>query len=174
MDAAKRYSLWLMPPPDVAQAISEVIERLSIAYATSRFAPHLTLLGGITGSEAALRDVAAALTARLEPLPARPLGIGRTDEYYRCLFIEVALNDALLDAHVLAQRFFETYDDRPFMPHISLLYGQLEPDEKERLIPSIELDLPAHFLFERMELFRTGSPPEEWMPLEKFRLGQSQ
>src|SRR5690606_30965655 len=132
-----RYSLWLMPPAAVYDRFARLIDALSRRFGTPRFAPHITLAS--TGAELAgdAPARAAALAAELAPVPVRLLDVAHTDDYFRSLFVRAQRTPALLAAHRLAAARLGTEPAEDFMPHLSLLYGELPRDTKERLIEEI-------------------------------------
>lgn len=156
------FSLWMLPPADVGDRFRSLIADLSRRTGTPAFEPHLTLAGGI---DAATDNAAAArvapLAARLPPLPIRLTEVGTTGEYYRCLFIHAERTPLLQRAHheacaVLAQ------EPGDFMPHLSLIYGEIGAADKARIITDIGTRFDLAFTVERLALYSTAGPPSAW------------
>jgi hypothetical protein len=66
-----RYALWLLPDAMVSDTFDEIIVRLSARYQGPHFAPHVTLLGWVTGSEPQLAEATAQLAQQLRVLHLR-------------------------------------------------------------------------------------------------------
>jgi 2'-5' RNA ligase len=140
--------------------------------ATPVFEPHVTLLGGITGTEAGVLDAARGLAAELPPIPIRFTGADGSDEYFRCLFLTAAADPALVDAHRRARARFARLDEPPYRPHLSLVYGELPPAERDRIGREFGRDLPRRFLARALAAVRTQGPPSAWRPLDRLPLGR--
>lgn len=162
------FSLWMMPPPAVRERFLTLIAELSRRVDTPPFEPHLTLAGIEAATEAAIRPV-AELAARLAPLPVRLTEIGTTSEYFRCLFVRAEHTLALDRAYHTACRALGQAPGE-FMPHLSLIYGELTPAVKERLIAEIGNRFDTAFTVERVALYDTAGPPPGWRCVADFRL----
>jgi len=165
-----RYSLWLMPPAPVYDRFARLIDALSRRFGTPRFAPHITLAS--TGAELAgdAPARAAALAAELAPVPVRLLDVAHTDDYFRSLFVRAQRTPALLAAHRLAAARLGTEPAEDFMPHLSLLYGELPRDTKERLIEEIGRRFDVDFTAAHLVLCLPAGAPQGWRTLGPFAL----
>ncbi len=161
------FSLWMLPPPDVAERFRALIRELSRRMGTPPFEPHLTLLGGIEDASAAAR--VAPLAARLPPLPIRLTEIGTTAEYFRCVFIHAERTPLLQRAH---QQACDMLGQAPgeFTPHLSLIYGKLHATEQARAIAGIGARFDTAFTVERLALYSTAGPPPAWRRVAELGL----
>ena len=163
------FSLWMMPPPAVRDRFRTLIADLARRVDTPPFEPHLTLAGVDAATEAAAVRPVAELAARLAPLPIRLTEIGTTAEYFRCLFVRAERTPALDQAYRAACRALGQAPGG-FMPHLSLIYGELTPVVKERLIAEIGHRFNTTFTVERLALYDTAGPPPDWRCVADFRL----
>lgn len=166
-----RCSLWLLLPREAHARFQALIARLSARLGTPTFEPHITLLGGIGGTEEDLRQRTAALARELAPFEARLLEATGLDEYYRCLFVEVALSRALAAAREAAGRRFDRLLGAGFYPHLSLVYGDLEEGEKEKILDEIGRYFDETVRIEELALYETSVPPPAWRCVARARLG---
>lgn len=174
MTSASRFTLWFILPGDARTRYRALIMRLSAQFGTPAFEPHITLLGGLTGDEEALRRRTRELAAAIGPFEARLLEAKWLDEYYRCLFVEVALSRALLDAHEAARKVFDQRLEGGFYPHLSLVYGDLKAPEKEAIVEEIGGYFDESVRIEELALYDTGGgTPPTWRCVERRRLGES-
>ena len=166
-----RYSLWLTPPPPVYARFARLIAALSRRLGTPRFPPHITLAGAGAEREEDAIARAKALAATLAPVPVRLLDIGYSDAYFRCLFIRAERSPALLAAHRAAARALggEVSDD--FMPHLSLVYGNLPVERKKTLIAEIGRRFDLEFTAAQTTLCLPAGEPDGWRTLGPFPLG---
>ncbi|MDH3309839.1 MAG: 2'-5' RNA ligase family protein [Gammaproteobacteria bacterium] len=169
MRQAPRFSLWLRLPREAHERFQSLIAKLSARLGTPLFEPHITLLGGLSGSEEALRRQTRALAGATAPFEVRLLEVGCLDEYYRCLFVKIALSRALQEVHAVARRFFDQSLDADFTPHLSLVYGNLEEKEKENILDDIGRDFYENLRLEELGLYDTSGPV--WRCVERGRFG---
>jgi 2'-5' RNA ligase len=171
LSTTARYSLWLLLPRPAQERFQALIATLSARLGTPAFEPHITLLGGLTGAEEDLRQRTRALACAIKSFEVRLLEAAWLDEYYRCLFVEVALSRALHAAHEAAGRHFDRRLDAGFYPHLSLVYGNLEEKEKEAILDDIGRYFDESIHIENLALYDTGGQPPVWRCVERRRLG---
>src|SRR5271157_2569029 len=116
--AEERHSLWFMPTGDVCDRLSRILQRLSARYGAPEFSPHVTLLGGCVGPRPELMGKSARVAAALRVFVLRLGEIDFLDEYFRCLFVRVALAEPLRKAHQAARQVFGHGREPAFMPHL--------------------------------------------------------
>jgi 2'-5' RNA ligase len=159
---SSQYSLWLMPSGEVRQRLGATILDLSREYSAPAFSPHVTLAGGILGPA---REVAAKmkdLARRIPPFTVRLTALEGLDEYFRCLFVKVATTHPLMTANKAAREVFNLEKQPAFMPHLSLLYGNLPCSVKERIITSPGGRLDLEFKATALHLYRIKGAPMGW------------
>jgi 2'-5' RNA ligase len=165
------FSLWFLLPREAHERFQALIARLSARLGTPLFEPHITLLGGLTGSGEVLRRQTRALAAAIEPFEVRLREAAGLDEYYRCLFVEISPSRALQDARVAAGHVLDQRLNADFSPHLSLVYGNLEETEKENILDGIGRDFDENLRIEELGLYDTSGPV--WRCVERCRLGAS-
>lgn len=167
---ARGLSLWLMPEVETAERLVAWSQRLAARHGTERFAPHLTLVSAVEQTEPqALRAVRRA-AAGIAPFAVSLGDIQGRNEHFRCLFISVEDDGALRAAHATAARAFGREPDGGFLPHVSLVYGTLAPDEKRAITQEVGDDLHLRFEVRRLHLWRTEGPVADWRELGAFDL----
>lgn len=169
--AGDEYSLWFMPPGELCDELRGIIRRLSARYGAPEFLPHVTLLGGFVGSPRGVIRKSATVAASLRSITIRLGRIGFRDEYFRCLFAHAALTPALRKANLAARHTFGHERERPFMPHLSLLYGEFPRSLKEQVIAEIGPQLDVQFNVRSLHLYRTQNEPMHWQRVARFGLG---
>jgi 2'-5' RNA ligase len=170
--SAPHYALWLLLPPVERARFSDLIRTLGEQHGTPGFEPHITLLGGIAGARSTAVAATAALARRIAPLHIRLAEIGRRDSYYQSLFVHVVPDASLLQAHRLAREKLARRDDAEFLPHLSLVYGDLEPAQKTAIIARLGARLESDFLVEELALigYRKDARPRDWRRVASFAL----
>lgn len=166
-------SLWLIPPGGLAAELSGIIARLSDKFSTPRFQPHVTFISRLSGPADEMRSRTADLAACLPPFDVYLTTLGYTNDYFRALFIAVDQTQPLIEAQATARRVFKQSSDRPYQPHLSLLYGHLPNSIKEALIAEIGRDFRRTFRVTHLYLVSSEGEPAEWHHLGEFPLGPS-
>jgi 2'-5' RNA ligase len=168
MADTEKLSLWLVPGGEVRAGIEGVVRRLARLYGAPVFGPHVTLLGGITAGEGEALEAARALASGLAPFEVRFTGAEYMDEYYRCLYLRAEETAELMEAYEAACGAFGVEHPRPFMPHLSLMYGDYPPSVKEEAIRGLVPGLPEGFMAESVSVYRTAGRPEAWALAGEF------
>jgi len=168
--ARTRYALWLRPEGEVRGRLAETIRKLSRKYATPAFQPHVTLVSGIVAPERQVMAKAAKLAKEIPPLRLHFVGYGWTDEYFRCVFARAAKARAIIEAHRKAKKTFAPARQRPFLPHLSLVYGDLPPRVKKEIIRALGRRVALQFTARRLDLVRIQGGPSEWKTVRSWSL----
>ncbi|MGC8878017.1 MAG: 2'-5' RNA ligase family protein [Anaerolineae bacterium] len=169
-------SLWLIPDEEWRRLLSCIIARLSQQLGTPRFEPHLTLLSGIVMQHKDAANRAVQLASQLGAFEVVVRRLSHRDEFFRALFLEIERTPPLMDARRTACTIFDRERDGAFLPHISLVYGNLPAALKEKIIAqlTLELKLPASFRVYRVDLMGASSrlPPSSWYCVASYVLGK--
>jgi 2'-5' RNA ligase len=158
----QEYSLWLMPSGEIYERLNSLISQLSRKYKTPVFEPHLTLLGGVLGSEADILSKTNQLTSVLQPYRIELSQVEYLAEYFRCLFIKAKETDEVMNANLEARKIFDRQNDTEYMPHLSLMYGDFPPRIKEEIIEEIGKEISVSFDVSLVHLFSTTGEPKDW------------
>jgi 2'-5' RNA ligase len=169
----KTYALWLIPSGEVRQQLARTIRELSHQHSTPDFAPHITLVSSIVGSGREVTARTAQLTKSLRPLRVRLTGLAWRDEYFRCLFVKVARTSPLVRAHHKAREAFGVRGRGTFLPHVSLVYGDLPLATKRKIVLSLGRRFDLQFEVRRIDIVAIEGPPSHWRRLRSFSLGLS-
>ena len=156
------YSLWLEPNGDVAYKLQERIKKLSRKYQTPIFPPHVTLLGSLQASQTELVSLTNTLASSLHPFDLTLTKGGYLDRFYQSLFIHIDKTNKLKEARSLACQLFDQSDADGYMPHLSLLYGELSRNEKERILNIMGREFHISFSAKSIVLMQTEGQPEQW------------
>ena len=164
------YSLWFIPRGPIYRRLSKAIVQLSQAFEKPRFHPHVTLLDGISGPEEIIIAQTVKLADILTPIKVNLSKMSGTDEYFRCLFLQVEQTDNIMKAHQLARKIFNLEQEDTFMPHLSLMYGHYPKDAKKAIIAKIENALLGDFIADHLYLYNTSEAPDTWSQIRAYTL----
>lgn len=167
--AAKGYALWLVPAEPTFSLLAGAIFRLSREHFMPVFEPHITLLGGIVLQEENALAKSASLARILEPFRLELGTIGFLDEYFRSLFVTVVAGPSISKAHRAACRIFAR-QNAPYMPHASLIYGNLPVQIKQRVATGLSSLSGRTFGVRQLTLHRVNGPVRQWKCVKTFDL----
>jgi 2'-5' RNA ligase len=161
----------LVPTGEVRQRLAETILDLSRQYAAPAFEPHVTLAGGIVGPAREVASKIRDLARRIPPFTVRLTEVTGLDEYFRCLFVRVAITHPIMRANKAAREVFHLAKQPPFMPHLSLLYGNLPSSVKERIVASLGRQFELEFEARSLHLYLIRGAPQAWRRVVSFDVG---
>jgi len=157
-----RYALWLAPEEAASTQLQSVIDQLAASYAGPRFAPHMTLLGWVRGEEEELIEKTASLATQLAPIEVKATGFAGAPYYFRCFFAPLESTGPLRQAVGDAAHHFGASAGMDHIPHVSLLYGQIDREEKKKVPQQIGEKVPRRFLLDRLQLIRMSVSVSGW------------
>ena len=150
--------------------LADTIYSLSHEFSSPLFPPHITLLGELSGSEEVLVERSQAVARQIEPFSVELTTIAYLDMYYRALFLQVRQTHSLMNANQIARQAFGIQNDEPYMPHLSLLYGNFPSRAKESIIERLGPRLSCAFEVARIHLHSTYGDTSTWEELGVFPL----
>lgn len=156
------YSLWLMPRGHVADELQTLIADLSRKHMTPTFEPHVTLIGSLNLPKAEAVSKTKELATQVKPFIVTLSEVAYLDQYFRCVFIKAERTTGLMTAHLTARDLFVYQQDDDYMPHLSLVYGDLQRTTKRAIVQHIGVETTIEFLVEELYLYCTDGPPKDW------------
>lgn len=167
-----KHSLWLIPPRGVYTRLEKIISDLSREHQAPIFRPHVTLLASVPGSEKEVIKNAHRFSRLIKPFDVTLTSVDYSDQYFRCLFIRARKSRALMDANLRARGIFGKQSDEKYMPHLSLMYGNFQPEVKESIIEKIGRDFNITFTARCLCVDSEGEDIEGWRVIKEFKLGR--
>lgn len=164
------YSIWLIPTDEIYQKLAEIISQLSDKYSAPNFEPHLTLIGDLRGSEEEIISKTSKLADLLKPFEIKLKKADYLDEYFRCLFIRAEKTRELIQASDVAREIFNRKSDPDYMPHLSLMYGDINPEIKEKILANLGKEFNLSFEIKSIHLFSTTGEVKDWYKVKESPL----
>ena len=159
-----------MPSGELLVRLTEIIDELSRDQPMLRFEPHVTLLGGLVGSQSKLASRTSQLASCIGPYEVRLGTIDCLDEFYRSLFIRVAPTASVLEANQKARLIFQCLQEPEYLPHLSLMYGDFPSSSKEKIIARLGTEIRGRFEARTIHLYSTAGQPRDWYRVREFTL----
>ncbi|KAG8760722.1 hypothetical protein FRC14_002218 [Serendipita sp. 396] len=180
-------SLWLIPSQPLKSQIQTIINEVADAERAPKFEPHMTVVSiPCPSAIPPLQSSLMPVLTRFESLRLafKSLFVGTS------YFISVALllhpTPALVEfqrdiVRALSQELGGEPSDKPFLPHISLYYGNISSEDRERIASAIRdkglLDNDAGLtiggvssnLPDELWVVKTEGPVESWEVIEMIQ-----
>ncbi|KAJ8761911.1 hypothetical protein K2173_006513 [Erythroxylum novogranatense] len=126
------YSVWAVPPEDVASRAKKLMEGLGSEFGGPQFEPHVTVVGAIALTEHDALDKFRSACEGLKAYTATVDRVATGTFFYQCVYLLLHPTSEVVEASDHCSEHFGYKRSTPYMPHLSLLYGDLTDDEKKR------------------------------------------
>ncbi len=161
------YSIWLMPSDSQYRKLSNQISRISQKHQTPSFEPHLTLLENIQENKQNLKNF-STLSKQMKPLKLKLKELKHKPQPRNmCLYSLVKLNKQLSQCYNVARCLFKK-ERKDYIPHLSMAYGNLPKQTKEKLIK--ELDIDKTIIFDKLYFYKTTGKENTWHKIKECKL----
>ncbi len=161
------HSLWFKPAGRTFDRLAEVVDRLARERGDTPFAPHVTLVGNLAGTEQEILRRSEALAQQLRPFTIELTEPAYGHEHFQCVFMRVKETSPVMAANSAARQAFDQAPGN-YMPHLSLVYGTLADAKKLEIIAQLP-DLRLSFEAAAVYLIRADSDdPKDWRELAGF------
>jgi 2'-5' RNA ligase len=165
------YHLWVKPHGAAYDVLSRTIHTLARQLDAPVFEPHVTVLGELEGTEEEHVMRGERLARQLAPFRIDLTGAQYGEEYFRSLYMLVEPAPPVMNAHAAAKRIFQRNPERPYMPHLSLLYGVCPPARRAEILSWLRPGVKTSFEPESIVLIRAGSTStKDWEEIGEFAL----
>ncbi|CAI9785237.1 unnamed protein product [Fraxinus pennsylvanica] len=126
------YSGWALPPEDVRPRLKKLMNDLRSEFGGPEFEPHVTVVGAISLTESEARDMFNKACEGLKAYKATVEKVATGTFFYQCVFLLLQPTPEVLEASAYCTSHFGYKNSTPYMPHLSLLYGDLTDEEKKK------------------------------------------
>ena len=165
------YSIIFVPKGKTFQKFSKIIAILAKKNSAPEFKPHVSLIGNIRLPEKEVLSKSRLLASKMRSFEIRLGKVDYLDMYFRSLFVRAEISREISEADSLARKYFLREKDPPYMPHLSLLYGNFSRERKEGIIQQIGKEFKDKFLADKIEVWAVpGIDPAEWKVIKKIAL----
>jgi 2'-5' RNA ligase len=174
----RHYSLWWMPRKEKNSAPQGMINRLADVYGTIAFQEHMTLIGLLDCPPDYLpriQSFAQKTAQTTKPFFAEVIGLGSRDLHVQCVFLSVAPTEQMSEIHWTASQYLKGVTSYSYLPHFSLVYGDLNAATKLEIYQGYYQDyawweFPASIHIESLAIVEVEGHPDEWKIIEEFLL----
>ncbi len=175
------HSLWMIPTGSALKVYDEIVGTTARQLGTFHFLPHVTLVAALMAPVQDVIERTRHLATLLAPYEFELDDLSQKDAYFQCVFATMKRTDAVVDANETARQVFEEKRlDPPYMPHLSLIYGEFDHDRKtNEIIPKLREQLQERGVDTRrlpvdaIEIWSTQGDVKDWYLVERVPLVRS-
>eukprot|EP00980_Cylindrotheca_fusiformis_P004741 scaffold1008_cov124-Cylindrotheca_fusiformis.AAC.9 len=167
-------SLWMCPTGEANDAYTKIIQETANEYGTyGDFIPHITLVAALLSDNVVER--VRELAKHIPPYEFEVDELSSRDAYFQSVYMKMKPTPDVVKANGIARKFFEErQSDPPYMPHMSLIYGDLTEKQKKAAMPKIAAkvkDIPTRKLHvDSIQVWSTQGQVEDWYVIETVPL----
>ncbi|KAK4259497.1 hypothetical protein QN277_005822 [Acacia crassicarpa] len=121
------YSVWALPTEDVRERMKKLMSGLRSEFGGPEFEPHITVIGAISLTSG---DALKKFRSACEGLKAYNATVDRMDREWVYLLIHPTPQVVETSDHFFSHFGFNR--SSPYLPHMSLLYGDLSEEERKK------------------------------------------
>ncbi|MFT7538709.1 MAG: 2'-5' RNA ligase [Lysobacterales bacterium] len=168
-ELANSYYFWLSPQTSDLEPLQDIITTLSKKYSTPIFEPHATLVSGLSGDEQKLLQKISSFSKKQKKLKLLFEDIEYTHGFFTALYIKTSLPEKLTLMHKQAMRDLNPKHQIQYIPHLSLLYGNISSDEKENIISAFPLT-SQEITIDSLKLVKGNADVTQWKIIDEWPL----
>jgi 2'-5' RNA ligase len=166
-------SLWMCPGGAAGEACTKIIQELAQEYGTfADFIPHITLVAALLIDNAV--EQTRKVATMIAPYEFEIEEASDRDAYFQSVFFKMKTSPTVVQNNQIARQVFqERQRDPPYMPHLSLVYGNLKPQQKERIKRELCEKLkwiPKKMMVDAIQVWSTRGHVEGWYCIETIPL----
>ncbi|XP_021764214.1 cyclic phosphodiesterase-like [Chenopodium quinoa] len=175
-DEEGAYAVWATPSKDAKIRLKKLMSGLRSKFGGPKFDPHLTVVGPIslTGKDATEKFRAACRGLKVYPAQAQEISTGNS--FWQSVYLRLDATPEVLGISSHFDEHFGNTRTTPYLPHMSLLYGDLTDEEKNEAIDEAKtlddtIDSMS-FAIDRLELYITPDDKtlKSWIKVEEYVL----
>lgn len=126
------YSVWALPPEDLTERLKKLMAGLRSEFGGPEFEPHVTVVGAISLTEDDAIDKFLAACKGVKAYDATVEKVATGTFFYQCVFLLLSPTPQVVEASSHCTGHFGYNSSTPYMPHLSILYGDLSNEEKKK------------------------------------------
>ncbi|KAK1275387.1 Cyclic phosphodiesterase [Acorus gramineus] len=166
------YSVWAIPPEgEVRDRLRRLMEGLRSDNGGPAFEPHVTVVGAIRLRRGDAVGRFRKACEGMRPYIAQVESVSRGGFFFQCVYLLLHPSPEVIEASVHCCSHFGYESSTPYMPHLSLLYGELTDEEKQKAIERVKvLDqsiCELRFQVSTLALYRTDTEDKTLQSWEK-------
>ncbi|KAF3451360.1 hypothetical protein FNV43_RR07455 [Rhamnella rubrinervis] len=126
------FSVWAIPPDDVTSRLKKLMEGIRAEFGGPQFEPHMTVVGAISLTPDDALDKFRSACQGLKVYTATVERVATGNFFYQCVYLLIHPTAEVVETSSHCTSHFGYKSSTSYMPHLSLLYGDLTEEEKKK------------------------------------------
>ena len=164
---SKGYWIWGQFDTNATNLINSLYQEINNKLNGPNFDIHLTISGPFNYDEEKQKETFKVISSEFNEIDLQLKGIGKTDEFFRSLFIDVAKNENLNNLKDCFESKFNINSPK-YCPHISLFYGTEDDTTKNEIIR--KLKVPKSAIMDKISIVKVDEEIKSWEVLKSYSL----
>ena len=164
---SKGYWIWGQFDANTTDLINSLYREINNKLNGPNFDIHLTVSGPFSYDEEKQKETFKVISSKFNEIDLQLKGIGKTDEFFRSLFIDVAKNENLNNLKDCFESKFNINSPK-YCPHISLFYGTEDDTTKNEIIR--KLKVPKSAIMDKISIVKVDEEIKSWEVLKSYSL----
>ena len=133
------YATWFVFSEHDTKYLSNLIQELSSKYDSQIFKPHITAYGLVDISLEKLDQIVSDSVVGQKQISLKKSKLDYSDVFWKTLFVEFLPDESLNRINNELTKSLESFSKYEFIPHASLIYQKMNPQEQKRLADTLEI-----------------------------------
>ena len=159
---AQGISIWLKFGKNYELILQNLIDELALKFKSSVFTPHITLFKGLEKNELEIVSLLNTFCIDVYSFKVEIKKLTWEKNFYKSFFAEIEINNSLLSIYQRGLEIFQINSNEIFLPHVSLIYANLEEEVKEKIKEEISEKLPRELSIDKIAVVKTQGLPIDW------------
>jgi hypothetical protein len=165
------FAVWYLFDKDDEDYLFEIITNLSKQYDAPSFIPHITAYGLLNIDLKTLDDEIIETTQKIKSFSVETNTVNFSDNFWKTLFVEILPSKHLVKINNNLAKNLSQFSKYEFLPHISLLYKNMEKNQKQFLAES--LDMKKNFKIIGMGIQQFSENIKEWKLVRRYQFNKT-
>ncbi|CAF2069751.1 unnamed protein product [Brassica oleracea var. botrytis] len=126
------YSVWALPDEETEPRFRKLMEALRSEFSGPRFDPHVTVVGATSLTAEEAKKMFESACDGLKAYTATVDRVSTGTFFYQCVFLLLKSTPEVMKAGEHCKNHFKCSTTTPYMPHLSLLYAELDEEGKKK------------------------------------------
>jgi len=163
------YAIWFLFEKNDDEYLSQIISKLSNQFRSPIFTPHVTVYGLVDTSLQELDKIILDSIHSTKSFNIEKNTISFSEDFWKTLFIDFNSNGSMLKINKNLIKHLSRFGKYEFKPHTSLIYKEMNNEEKQRL--SDNLEIKNSFKITGIGIQEFSERIEDWKIIQEYPLG---
>lgn len=164
------YAIWFVFEKKDTDYFTNIINDLSSKYSAHPFKPHITAYGLVDIDIDELDNIVRNSIQGEKQFIIEKCSVSYSDVFWKTLFVEFQPNKQLTRINKKLTESLDSISKYEFIPHVSLIYKKMNPDEQEKL--ALSISIKDNFKVTGMWIQKFHEDIDKWRIVKKYEFIQ--